>query len=255
MIKVSILGFGNVGQHLYQAFSKVIGVDVIQIYNRSEININEDLQASFTTDIKQLKEADIYIIAVPDDSIKELSKTLPIKNKLVVHTSGSVPMSLLSDNNKKGVFYPLQTFSKNAELDFNTIPICIEANNLEDLESLKQLASEISGNVQEINSDKREQLHLSAVFVNNFVNYMYQIGNDLLEENSLNFDILKPLIQETAKKIESLNPEDSQTGPAKRNDLKTIENHLHLLGDSPHRDLYLKITNAIKEKYHHGKKL
>jgi predicted short-subunit dehydrogenase-like oxidoreductase (DUF2520 family) len=106
-----------------------------------------------------------------------------------------------------------------------------------------------------INSNQREQLHLSAVFVNNFVNYLYQVGNDLLLKNSLSFDLLKPLIKETANKIESLNPPDSQTGPAKRNDLKTIKNHLHLLEDSPHKELYQKLTNAIQQKYNHEKKL
>ncbi len=254
MIKAIILGFGNVGQHLYHAFSKTSKIDVIQIYNRSQINFSEGFQTNFTTEITQLKEADIYIIAVPDDTIKVLSETLSFKNKLVVHTSGSVPISYLSDNNKKGVFYPLQTFSKNAEVDFKTIPICIEANNKEDLESLKQLGLLISENVQEINSKEREQLHLSAVFVNNFVNYLYQVGSDLLMDNSLSFDLLKPLIIETAKKLESLNPENSQTGPAKRNDLKTIENHLHLLEGSPYKELYHKLTISIQEKYN-GKKL
>lgn len=255
MIKVIILGFGNVGQHLYQAFSRNSKVDVIQVYNRSPINFSEEVKARFITDIRQLKEADIYIIAVPDDTIQELSKKLPLKNKLVVHTSGSVALNHLSDNNKKGVFYPLQTFSKNAVVDFKTIPICIEANNKEDLESLKQLGSAISENIQEINSKEREQLHLSAVFVNNFVNYLYQVGSDLLLDNSLSFDLLKPLIKETAKKMESLNPVDSQTGPAKRNDIKTIENHLLLLEGSPYKELYHKITKSIQEKYNHGKKL
>ena len=255
MIKVIILGFGNVGQHLYRAFSLNPKVDVIQIYNRSPINFPENFQSSFLTDISQLKEVDAYIIAVPDDAIKDFSKTLPFKNKLVVHTSGSVSINNLSDNNKKGVFYPLQSFSKNAEVDFKSIPICIEAKNKEDLELLKQLGSLISENVQEISSKEREQLHLSAVFVNNFVNYLYQVGSDLLLDNSLSFDLLKPLIIETAKKIESLNPEDSQTGPAKRNDLKTIENHLHLLEESPYKELYHKITKSIQEKYNHGKKL
>ena len=255
MIKVIILGFGNVGKHLYQAFSRTSEIEIIQIYNRSPINLPEGFQTSFTKEISQLKEADLYIIAVPDDSIKELSETLPIKNKLVVHTSGSVSLNHLSDSNKKGVFYPLQTFSKNAEVDFKTIPICIEANNKEDLELLKQLGSFITDHVKEINSNERKQLHLSAVFVNNFVNYLYQVGSDLLLENSLSFDLLKPLIKETANKIENLNPADSQTGPAKRNDLKTIENHLHLLEGSPYKELYHKLTKSIQEKYNHGKKL
>ena len=250
MIKVVILGFGNVGQHLYHAFSKTSEIEIIQVYNRSQITFPEGFQANFTTDKAQIKEADIYIIAVSDDAIKVLSETLPIYNKLIVHTSGSVNLNELSEKNRKGVFYPLQTFSKNAKVDFNTIPICIETESLEDTILLKQLAALISENVNEINSKERERLHLSAVFVNNFVNYLYQVGSDLLLENSLSFDLLKPLIKETAKKIETLNPADLQTGPAKRNDLKTIENHLHLLKNSPYKELYQNLTKAIQNKHY-----
>ena len=249
MIKVIIIGFGNVGQHLYIAFSKTSEIEVVQVYNRSQINFSEGNPSNFTTKISQIKEADVYIIAVPDDVIKKLSEKLPFTNKLVVHTSGSVSINKLSDSNRKGVFYPLQTFSKNAKVDFNNIPICIESERTEDVILLKQLGSFISRNVKEINSKEREQLHLSAVYVNNFVNYLYQVGSDLLLENSLSFDLLKPLIIETANKIESLNPDDSQTGPAKRNDLKTIKNHLHLLEDSPHKEIYEIMTKGIQKKY------
>ncbi len=250
MIKVIIIGFGNVGQHLYHAFSKSSEIDVIQVYNRSIINIPKEFQTNLTTILSQVKEADVYIIAVPDDVIKEVSEKLPFTNKLVVHTSGSVSLDDLSDKNRKGVFYPLQSFSKNAKVDFKNIPICIETNNFEDTLLLKQLGSFISENVKKINSKERERLHLSAVFVNNFVNYLYQVGSDLLIENSLSFDLLKPLIKETANKIENLNPTNSQTGPAKRNDLKTIENHLHLLKDSPHKEIYEIMTKKIQNKHY-----
>ncbi len=250
MIKVVILGFGNVGQHLYHAFSKNSEIDIIQIYNRSQINFPEGFQANFTTVIPKLKEADIYIITVPDDVINILSETLPFKNKLVVHTSGSVPLNKLSEKNRKGVFYPLQTFSKNAKVNFNTIPICIEGERIDDIILLKKLGALISENIKEINSKERERLHLSAVFVNNFVNYLYQVGSELLVEDSLSFDLLKPLIKETAKKIETINPADVQTGPAKRNDLKTIENHLHLLKDSPHKEIYEIMTKKIQNKHY-----
>jgi len=255
MIKVVIIGFGNVGQHLYHAFSKTSEIEVAQVYNRSKASSTKGFPTNFTTEISQINEADVYIIAVPDDIIKDLSETLPFTNKLLAHTSGSVPLTKLSDTNRKGVFYPLQTFSKNAKVDFKNTPICIESESSEDTILLKQLGSYISDNVKEINSKEREQLHLSAVFVNNFVNYLYLVGNDLLFESSLSFDLLKPLIKETANKIESLNPADSQTGPAKRNDLKTIENHLHLLEGSPYKELYHKLTKSIQEKYNHGKKL
>ena len=249
MIRVIILGFGNVGQHLFRAFSKSNEIEVIQIYNRSNIEFPEGLQTNFTTDIQDVKEADIYIISVPDDSIKYISETIPVFNKLVVHTSGSVDIKDLSSQNWKGVFYPLQTFSKNSEVDFSEIPICIEAERIKDIVLLTKLGKTISNKVQEISSEERAKLHLSAVFVNNFVNYLYQVGSDLLSENDMNFDLLKPLIKETARKIEHLNPESAQTGPAKRNDIKTIENHLHLLKDSPYKDLYEEMTKAIQDKH------
>ncbi len=245
MIRVIILGFGNVGQHLFRAFSKSKEIEVIQIYNRSNIEFPEGLQTNFTTDIQDVKEAEIYIISVPDDSIKYISESIPAFNKLVVHTSGSVDIKDLSPQNWKGVFYPLQTFSKNSEVDFSEIPICIEAERIEDIVLLTKLGETISNKVQEISSVERAKLHLSAVFVNNFVNYLYQVGSELLSENEMNFDLLKPLIKETARKIEHLNPENAQTGPAKRNDLKTIENHLHLLKDSPYQKLYAEMTEAI----------
>jgi len=167
----------------------------------------------------------------------------------VVHTSGSVAMETLSKNNRKGVFYPLQSFSKNRAVDFSEIPLCVEASDTSDLILLNKLGNKISNNVTEISSEERKKLHLSAVIVNNFVNYLYQVGSDLLSEAFLSFDLLKPLIKETALKIENLTPSEAQTGPAKRNDKKTIEKQLHLLKDSPHQKLYAEMTEAILRKY------
>jgi predicted short-subunit dehydrogenase-like oxidoreductase (DUF2520 family) len=158
-------------------------------------------------------------------------------------------MKALSSKNRKGVFYPLQSFSKNSEVDFSKIPICIEADNDVDLDLLKQLGSSISKNVLTVSSEKREKIHLSAVIVNNFVNYLYQVANDLMQEQSLSFDLLKPLILETANKITSLSPAEAQTGPAKRNDKKTIEKQLNLLKESPYKDIYQDLTNSILKKY------
>ena len=157
---------------------------------------------------------------------------------------------LFQDKNRKGVFYPLQSFSKNSEVDFSEIPICIETQNDTDLVLLKQLGNSISNNVLTVSSEKREKIHLSAVIVNNFVNYLYQVANDLLHEQSLSFDLLKPLILETANKIISLSPAEAQTGPAKRNDKKTIEKQLYLLKESPYKDIYQDLTNSILKKYH-----
>lgn len=254
MTNISFLGFGNVSQHLCKTLSDHKKIFVKQIYNRSKIDISSNLiHIPFTTKLSELKEADVYIMAIPDDAITSFSETLPFKDRLVVHTSGGVAMEALSEANRKGVFYPLQSFSKNRFVNFANIPICVEAEMSSDLALLKKLGEVISKKVVEINSEKRTKLHLAAVFVNNFVNFMYDIGNNILDKNELSFDLLKPLIMETASKIETLSPKEAQTGPAMRLDKKTIEKHLHLLENGPYKELYLQLTETIFISY--GKKL
>ena len=254
MLHVVILGFGNIGSNLCNALHNSSQVSVVQLFNRNLIELPNKIKSiPFTSDISEIKEADVYIIAIPDDAIDDFSATLPFQDKLVVHTSGSVPMQALDGKNKKGVFYPLQTFTKNNLVDFSEIPICIEAEEETDLKTLRTLGESISNKVTMISSEDRKKLHLAAVFVNNFVNHLYTISEAILEENNLDFGLLKPLIAETASKIENLSPLQAQTGPAKRNDRKTIENHLHLLKDSPYREVYQQLTKAIQDTY--GKKL
>ena len=249
MTTIVLLGFGNVSFHLINALNKVNKNTIIQIYNRNNISLNSELNhIPFTTDLSKIKDADLYIIAIPDDSIAAFSEILPLKNKLVVHTSGSVSMDALSERNRKGVFYPLQTFSKNREVSFNDIPICVEATEAGDLELLMNLGESLSEKVVEVDSEERSKLHLAAVFVNNFVNHLYAIGDDILSKNKLAFDLLHPLIEETASKIKTLAPSEVQTGPARRGDQKTIEKHLHLLKDSPDIDLYQQLTESIMKK-------
>lgn len=258
MIRIVFLGFGNVGYHLCNAFQKSNTVSVCQVYNRSVISLpSEVATVPFTTHLSEIVEADVYIIAIPDDAIAAFSETLSFQNKLVVHTSGSVPLTALSEKNRKGVFYPLQSFSKNSVVTFSEIPICIEAEEASDIVLLQTLGEALSEKVTVITSEERLKLHLAAVFVNNFVNHMYSISSAILEENQLPFSLLQPLIAETARKVETLTPDEAQTGPAKRNDTKTIEKHLHLLGNGSNRTVYQEITKAIQEKYNppHGKKL
>jgi len=250
MIKIVVLGAGNLASHLCKAFIASKKISIIQVYSRT-VNSLKSIPSSIilTTKISELKEADIYILAIPDDAIAGFSEALPFQDKLVVHTSGSVALKKLSNKNRKGVFYPLQTFSKDSEVDFSEIPICLEAENSSDIELLKEMGKAISKNVQLINSEEREKLHLAAVFVNNFVNFLYQAGSDLLSENKLSFDLLKPLIKETANKISKLNPSEAQTGPARRNDQLTIEKQLHLLKDNEYKALYKLFTRAIQKRH------
>ena len=254
MVDVVFLGFGNVNYHLCDALCKSTYISVKQIYNRTKKDDHLQFNAiPFTTDLTKIVMADVYIIGIPDDAIASFSETLPFSNRLIVHTSGGASADVLSSKNRKGVFYPLQSFSKHREINFSEIPICIEAEEISDKLLLHKLGSAISGKVVEISSEERAKLHLAAVFVNNFVNYCYQIGDEILTENNIPFNLLQPLISETARKIETLPPYEAQTGPAKRNDLNTIEKHLHLLQGSDHIELYKQITKAIQTKY--GKKL
>ena len=250
MINTIILGAGNVATHLYHALRDAKGVSVLQWYNRSIEQIDAyKNETEITSDITSLKTADIYIIAVSDDAIVNLSKQLPFKNRLVVHTSGSVNLHDLDNKNNRGVFYPLQTFSKTAEVDFTEVPICIEIERKANLSILKDLATAIGSQYYKVNSDQRSALHLAAVFVNNFTNQLYRIGHEIAEAKSVDFDILKPLIKETAKKVDTLSPFMSQTGPAKRDDNKTIQKHLHALDNNIHKDIYELMTTSIKQTH------
>lgn len=249
MIRVIIIGSGNVGSHLANVFLNTPEVELVQVYNRSLEHIKrfED-QIPITTNLQELLDADIYIISVSDNAIESISKNLNFTNKLVVHTSGSTSLNTLNDANRRGVFYPLQTFSKNKEIHFKNIPICIESDNNKDLILLESLASLISNNVYILDSEQRLKMHVSAVFVNNFVNHMYHIGSEICEKNNIPFEILHPLIKETAEKVQTLSPINAQTGPARRKDTATIENQLKQLTDH-HSVIYKSLTDSIIKTY------
>ncbi len=248
MITVVIIGFGNVGQHLFRAFRKSKEVKVLQVCSPS---LEEGYKGK-TQFIKKLSEvtmADIYLFAVSDDLISKLSHDLPVEHKLVVHTSGTVSMEALNGKNRKGVFYPLQSFSTDAKIDFKKLPICVEAENPEDSDLLTKLSKAISKKVVVMSSQDRKRMHMAAVWVNNFSNHMYHLASDYLTEHDLDFDLLKPLILETAKKIQILNPKDAQTGPAKRKDKNTIAAHLAMLEDPKEKEIYKLLTESIQKKF------
>ncbi|SDR89221.1 Predicted oxidoreductase, contains short-chain dehydrogenase (SDR) and DUF2520 domains [Polaribacter sp. KT25b] len=228
MISVLLVGKGNVATHLYDAFLNVDAVKVTQISSR---------------ELDKIPQADVTIIAVSDDAITEVSSK--ITNNFVVHTSGSVSINDLKNNTRKGVFYMLQTFSKDKNVDFSKVPFCLESESKEDYKLLETLAKSIGKKIYSINSEQRKTLHVAAVFVNNFTNHMYKIGNDICIENNVPFEILQPLIKETASKIEYLSPEKAQTGPAVRNDKRTIKNHLNLL-DINQQEIYKILTKSIQ---------
>ncbi|MNQ50898.1 NADP oxidoreductase coenzyme F420-dependent [compost metagenome] len=253
MIRITLIGSGNVAQHLIKAFSKSEAIEIVQVFSRKKETLASLIDYDkIVNDFEDLKEADLYIITVSDNAISEVSQQLPFNNQLVVHTSGAASIETLDDKNRKGVFYPLQTFSKNKDIDFSVIPICLEAENTFDFRILETVAKSISNAVFPINSEQRKALHVAAVFVNNFTNHLYQIGQEICEENQVSFEILKPLIQETAEKIKTLDPIDAQTGPAKRHDSSTIETHLNYLTKENQKNIYKILTQSIQ---HNGKKL
>jgi predicted short-subunit dehydrogenase-like oxidoreductase (DUF2520 family) len=253
MIRITLIGSGNVGQHLIKAFTTCEQVEIVQVFSRKKENVSHLLDASkIVTNFASLKESDLCIIAVSDNAIADVSKQLPFENQLVVHTSGTAPITALDVKNRRGVFYPLQTFSKNAVVDFSVIPLCLEAENQADYAVLETVAKSISNAVFPISSGQRKALHVAAVFVNNFTNHLYQIGQEICQEHQVPFEILKPLIQETAQKINTLDPIDAQTGPAKRDDSNTIEAHLAYLSHENQQNIYKIITQSIQNN---GKKL
>lgn len=253
MISIVILGAGNVATHLYKAFYKSENVIVKQWYNRhlKAIDFYKN-KVAVTDDLLSLEKADVYIIAVSDDAIAGLSSQLPFENRLVVHTSGSVSLHDLGKKLRRGVFYPLQTFSKDADIDFSKVPVCIETIDKNDFNTLKKLAEAIGSPSYRVNSEQRGSLHLAAVFANNFTNQLYRIAHEITEATRTDFDILKPLILETATKVQTLSPFMAQTGPAKRNDKKTIKKHLKKLEHSPHKEVYELLTASIQRT--HGRK-
>jgi predicted short-subunit dehydrogenase-like oxidoreductase (DUF2520 family) len=231
MIKVVVIGTGNVASHLTHVYSKTNTIEISQVNSRNLIEI---------------PLSDIIIIAVSDDAIATVSKQLKDIQSLVVHTSGAVDMNAINQK-RKGVFYPLQSFTKDKSVDFSTIPICIESTNNDDIKLLENLASSINSKPYKISTEQRKKIHLAAVFVNNFTNYMYTIGQDICEENTIPFEILQPLILETANKVKKISPRNAQTGPAKRNDKQTITNHLENL-NLQQQEIYKLITKSIQEK-------
>jgi len=246
MISVVIIGAGNLATHIFKAFNKANNVSVVQWFNRDLKRIEPYKNSvSITNDFSKLVDADLYILAISDDAISEFSKQLPFNDKLVVHTSGTVGIHDLDKKHRRGVFYPLQTFSKDHDIDFKDVPICIETIEKSDLQILKELAQTIESPYYKINTEQRQILHLSAVYVNNFTNHLYRIAHEISDAKGINFDILKPLILETAKKVQTLSPYLAQTGPAKRNDKKTIKKHLKLIENKDHKAIYELLTNSI----------
>lgn len=247
-MKVILLGSGRVATQLGQALQKA-GEQIVQVYSPTEAHASalaNKLNSAAISDLSLLDQhADLYIISVKDDAIASLAEQLNLAGQLVVHTSGSTAMDVLNLANI-GVFYPLQTFSFEKEVDFKEVPIAIESNNPESLILLRNLAQRLSSKVIELDSKQRMTLHVAAVFACNFSNHLFALAQQLLASQQLDFELIRPLIAETAAKVQEHLPSAVQTGPAIRKDDKTIQKHLDLLKDQPQlQEIYRLLSQSI----------
>lgn len=254
ILNISIIGAGNVAYHLVKALCKQAEVHLVQLYSRGETPKDfEHFPVERVHDFSLLRSVDICILAVKDDAIAEVSRQLPYSGGLVVHTSGNTPMEAIDPKHRRGVFYPLQSFSIGSSIDFEQIPICLEAEHKSDMESLlKPLAGLLSSKIYELNGYQRRMLHVAAVFANNFTNHLIALSEGICKENHIPFEILQPLISGTFEKLEHLDPVKAQTGPARRNDAQTIGEHLGLLSGE-RRKIYEIITDSIIKTYEREK--
>jgi len=249
-MRITIIGSGNVATHMAAAFKNASHA-IVQVYSRNMQNaalLAYHVKADAIDDLHNINpDTDLFVIAIKDDIIGPVAEQLAIHKKLIIHTSGAADMfTLLAFSDNVGVFYPLQTFSKTKEIDFWNVPLCIEGNTVEITTQLQQLAQTISNKVYLIDSAKRKTLHLAAVFACNFPNYLYNIAQQLLSKQDIDFELIRPLILETAEKVQHDLPANVQTGPAVRNDKTTMNAHLKLLHDEPQlQHLYELLSQGI----------
>ena len=248
------IGAGNLAANLSLALFKK-GFNISQVYSRtihSAKMLAEKVESSFTVSTDEIDmSSDIYVVALKDDAIDEVLSQIDFQNKLVIHCAGSLPLSVLQKySSNTGVFYPLQTFLKSRMISFENIPVFVEASSKENEEIILSVARKISKIVTVLDFEKRQMLHVSAVFACNFVNYFYTIAAELLESKDISFDALRPLIMETAEKVMTMEPGKAQTGPAMRFDKNIMEKHLSLLNSNKdYQELYMSVSKGIFE-YH-----
>lgn len=247
---VVLIGAGNVATVLGRKISAA-GHEVVQVYGREATHakaLGEQLQAAYTTNIGQLdNNAGLYIIAVADTAIPTVAASLQLKDKLVVHTAGSVSKEVLKAGSARyGILYPLQSLRKEMQ-HLPDIPLLIDANTTTDTLLLEEFAKTIATQVQIAGDEQRLKLHVAAVIVSNFTNHLYALAEQYCKKEQADFHLLHPLIREVADRLQYITPQQSQTGPAIRNDTTTIQKHLELLeGHGNIKDLYAWFTKSIQ---------
>ena len=257
---IFLIGSGNVAWHLSAALAAK-GCRFVGIHNRTPQHaqaLGEKLCCPIVSDLEQApKDADLYLICTSDRAIASVSALLPENSGLVAHVSGAAAIDDIDKKHeRRGVMYPLQTFNKGRFVDLTDVPVFVEAAGQSDVDFLMALARLISDTVISLEGEQRKALHTAAVFACNFTNFMYGLSAEIMQENGLDFQLLLPLIRETAKRMETTNdPMTLQTGPAVRNDVRTIGKHYEFLKNRPGlQELYEILTISIS-RHTHGKRL
>ena len=251
-MKIVLIGAGNLATHLGKALHAA-GHDMVQVFSRtmqSAETLASLLDAEPLTNMAQVRDdADVYIFLVKDSALEQLiSQLCGGEKKVFLHTAGSMPMSVFRGKALHyGVLYPMQTFSKQREVDFSIIPCFIEANDEFALKQIEGLAGQISHRVFQLSSEDRKYLHLSAVFACNFANHCYAASQELLQQHGIPFDVMLPLIDETAAKVHGMTPKEAQTGPAVRYDENVIGKQIQLLENQPY---FQKIYDCMSKSIH-----
>lgn len=251
-MKIVFIGAGNLATRLSIAMQRV-GMQIGQVYSHTEASARQlatRLGCPWTNDFSALQEdGDLYVFSLKDTVLSDVISKVKPNNGMWVHTAGSMPMSVFEGYAQRfGVLYPLQTFSKGRNVNFDVIPIFLEANTDKNADYLKNIASALSENVRFMSSEKRRSLHLAAVFACNFTNHIYTLSYKLLENESIPADVLLPLIDETVSKIHSMPPAAAQTGPAIRYDENVINKHLAMLDDPDMQAIYRLLSQSIHKE-------
>jgi predicted short-subunit dehydrogenase-like oxidoreductase (DUF2520 family) len=251
--RIVFIGAGNVATHLATAFFKA-GWQIVEIFSRALPHANvlsQRCNANATDNFNSITDnADLYIFCLNDQANQSLIPRFKKKNKTLIHTSGSIEVDVFKGiSNNFGVLYPLQTFNKDIDLSISDVPFLIEASNNEVFNLLTQLTKSVTAQHYKTTSPQRLQLHIAAIFANNFTNHMFSVAEKILETNNLPLDILLPLIKQTIARLEQGHPLQMQTGPAVRNDINVIEKHIKLLKKdfNEFENLYKTISNSIFE--------
>lgn len=246
MKNIVLIGSGNVATHLGLSLLHK-GYIIKQVWSNHRRNANilaKRLNSRFIDNLKDIKDADLYIVTVKDDALESVIEQLDVNN--IIHTSGGNGLDVFDNKCENyGVFYPLQTFNKDVNLDFSKTPLCIEANNKFFENKLIEIGSDLSNTVVRMDSEQRKKLHIAAVFACNFTNHMFTIADTMLERLDINFKILMPIIHQTVLKLEDSKPSKVQTGPAIRKDRKMIQNHISNLPDKETKEIYKLISESI----------